>query len=224
MRDFHTKDAVELAVRMVNGFLKGGDDPSLNWEELELGIIKIFEKPPNGVHIVERLDLFVDKHEGIDLIREYLVDLASLKVMSDDETEPDEIDPEFEERGSEMIMMLLYIRDCFISEIPPSLPDFLYNFVLDEDESTQEAFEFYEEFIRYQDIVNNLDAIIDRGNEIEGNPGELFTPIFAYFYGLQHGFEGIVEAIKKDSNLPDLHLGIFETMHHFYKWNKAAIK
>ena len=227
MREFFTKDATEMAIRLIGAFVSASNDSTLDREKMELAIVNLFDEPQNGVHIIERLDLFVDRYPGLEILREYLVDLAGLKVLAseelnENEDEDEEMDSGFEERGSELIMFFLYIRDCFLAGIPPTLPDFLYNFVLDEDDTSQEAFYFYEDFIRNQDLVDtDVMTIIEKGNEVKGNPGELFTPIFCFFYKPDGDPAVTKAAIAKKSRLAGLHTGLFEAMFHFYLWNKV---
>src|SRR5690606_40187841 len=67
----------------------------------------------------------------------------------------DLIEEETIDRGSEMLNILLYLRECADDDIEPSLEDFLKEFLLVEEDEFQDEYRIYEKLIANQILIES---------------------------------------------------------------------
>lgn len=171
-----------------------------------------------GVDFVQQVDGFVDQHKNLESIREFLVDLAILQVLDSGKEDPNflesktwnQVEEETEDRGSELINLMIYVRDCVWSELKPNLEDFLHEFLLVEEDDYQDEFTIYEPMIKAQEMIDgDLDELIMKGNGQKDDMEELFTPSMAFFVKAERKPGKMLMSILKGSNLAEIHAGIY---------------
>jgi|GEM_PF-5247069 len=174
--------------------------------------------PKVGADFIKKVDAFVDQHKYLESIREFLVDLAILQVLDSGKEDPDflegtvwnQVEEETEDRGSELINLMIYIRDCVWSEMKPSLEDFLHEFLLVEEDDYQDEFAIYEPMIKAQEMIDgDFHLLIEKGNEQKDDMEELFTPSMIFFIKPERKAGKFTTGILKGSNLAEIHTGIY---------------
>lgn len=188
-----------------------------------------FEGDSAFMEKVSALDAAFDDHQNFEELREYSFDLLMINFFSEDvqKLEEDYLDsPEWEaieeetiDRGSELLNILLYLKECADDEIEPSLDDFLKEFLLVEEDEFQDEYTIYEKIIAnqilvessYQEIANVADTL-DEEEEI----AELFYPIISFFTEQNPTKEQVSEFTKHASNKA-LYTALYELIINFNK-------
>ncbi len=136
--------------------------------------------------------LFV-KHPSFLAHQEYFFDIFFVHALSLQEEKDEDfmespewvkVETKLENRGTELLNVLMYLKEVQESELRANLDDFLNEFVLDDEFDYQEDAEVYEEVITnknwieltYSEMVRNCEAIEDQ----TAIP-EVFTPLFCFF-------------------------------------------
>lgn len=171
---------------------------------------------------VDAVDGLVDKHPEIEDLREFLIDLAILQVITGggeegneflDSPEWQKMEDKTEDRGTELLNLLVYLKDCAENEAKPSLDDFLTEFLLVEEDDFQDEFFIYEPVIRNQPLIGgDASAIVKEGNKQEEDMAELFTPMMLFFQKQEDRPGKLVSTMLAESNLPHVHCGIYRLL------------
>src|SRR5690606_749614 len=122
-------------------------------------IEEVFDGGGQFVDKVEAMDKLFDDEPRLESLREVFFDLLMINFFSEDvsKLEEDYLDSEeweaIEEdtidRGTELLNLMLYIKECEDEKIKPQLSDFLQEFLLVDDD------EFQDEHRIYEDIISN---------------------------------------------------------------------
>ena len=153
---------------------------------------------------VAMLDVVFDDHADAEALREVFFDLLLVNFFTEDvkKLEEDYLDsPEWEaieedtlDRGTELLNLLLYLRECEDEEIEPTLEDYLNEFLLVNDDEFQDEHRIYEDIIANQILVESsyeeiakVAGKLDESSEI----GDLFYPIISFFHELNPADEQI---------------------------------
>ena len=94
--------------------------------------------------------------------------------------------------GSELLNILLYLRECADDEVEPSLDDFLKEFLLVEEDEFQDEYRIYEEVIANQILVDSSYSEISKvANSLAPDDElvDLFYPLVSFF-NEQHPDQG----------------------------------
>lgn len=196
------------------------------------GMVRLFSSSESGPSLINEIDDLVDKYPAFYELREYIADLLALKLLmetefeeEEDEDEEDE-DPKwttlealFEMRGTEMLHMLSYLRECKEIKETPDLDGFLDDFTLDPEADDQEEMFVYEELIRQRELVDApLKQVLEVGNEQENDEmRELFTPLILFFREQEAAPGQVSLAILNQSELPALHAAIYRVLCAYYR-------
>ncbi len=146
----------------------------------------------NFLEKVKKFDTAIAKHSVYKEVGEYAFDLMMIHHLSNfindeeylDSKEWLDIEDKTIERGSELLNILLYISEVKDSEVEISIDDFLYEFLLVDEDEFQDEHRIYEDLIVNQDLVEeSLDNILRISNEIieSSEIKELFTPFILFF-------------------------------------------
>jgi hypothetical protein len=141
---------------------------------------------------VKKFDAAIAKHNVYSEIGEYAFDLMMIHHLSNfikdedylDSKEWLDIEDKTIERGTELLNVLLYISEVKDSEVDISIDDFLYEFLLVDEDEFQDEHRIYEDLIVNQDLVEeSLENIIRISSEIVDSTEikELFTPLILFF-------------------------------------------
>lgn len=144
---------------------------------------------------VERMDQVFDDHQNFEELREVCFDLLMINFFAQDveKLEEDYLDSEeweaIEEdtldRGTELLNVFLYLRECADDKIKPSLEDYLKEFLLVEEDEFQDEYSIYEKVIANQILVESdyseiakVSKTLTSGDELY----ELFYPLISFFF------------------------------------------
>lgn len=157
-------------------------------------IFDAFEADLPYMEKVGLLDRAFDDFIHFDDLREPYFDLLLINFFTNDvqRLEADYLEsPEWEriedetiDRGTELLNLLLYLRECRDEEIDPDLDDFLKEFLLVEEDEFQDEHRIYEPFIVNQILVDSNYSEIARvasGLEADSELEDLFYPIMSFF-------------------------------------------
>jgi hypothetical protein len=109
--------------------------------------------------------------------------------------------------GTEWLNFFVYIADCKVNEIDPEIEDYLYNFLLVEEDDQQMEFEIYESLIEMQEMVGyeTPDILKACASVGEANMLESLLPVFLLFFsGEKHfvpGMDPEVAALLKATHV-----------------------
>src|SRR5690606_1373443 len=158
------------------------------------GLVQVFAAETPFMDKVARMDALVDDFPGFEELREVLFDLLLMNFFMDDikKLEEDYLDSEeweaIEEetidRGTELLNMLLYIRECQDEGLEPELGDYLKEFLLVDEDEFQDEHRIYEPMIANQLLVDSDFSAIARAASAVDEDSELatiFYPVLSFF-------------------------------------------
>jgi len=186
--DTKVKKALEAAVNNYASIEEIDSNPIL------LGLASAFELEQPFMDKVKALDNVFDDNQRLEELREYAFDLLMINFFAEDVQKLEEdyldseeweaIEEETLDRGSELLNILLYLRECSDDEIEPSLEDFLKEFLLVEEDEFQDEYRIYEKVIANQILVESEYSEISKiANNIAADDelAELFYPLISFF-------------------------------------------
>lgn len=204
-------------------------------------LLAAFQTQGDGPELMAAVDEVLDKYPAAEDLREYLADLVALHLISvteygsdiepeegdenDDEFDDSDSDPRwaalemlFETRGTEVLHVLSYLRECKELNEEPSLEDFLQQFVLDEDDESQDDIFVYEELIKQADLVDGtLKQVLQVGNaQRDENMRDLFTPLMLFFREREPKPDLLTLAVLNQSALPAIHSAILRLLNVYW--------
>lgn len=205
---------------------------------LQAGLSEIFSLPEPGPSTIDAIDALIDRYPAHDGIREYIADLLALRLiletdaeedLDEDEDEPlDEEDEDprwttlealFETRGTEVLHVLSYLRQCKEDQEEPELDGFLNDFALNPEDEDQADFFIYEELIKQQEVVDGpLRQLIEAGNaQSDDVMSELFTPLMLFFREQEEVPAQLTLAVLNHSTQPALHAAIYRMLCAYFR-------
>lgn len=177
-------NAVKAVATLINAFQTNS--------KLAEGISAIFESNDDFLIKVGNFDALFDQNPGHEPVQEYAFDLMMahhLEMNNDDEDyfdtkEWQDIEDKTLERGTELLNVLLYISEAIETDTPMDVEDFLYEFLLVDEDEFQDEHRIYEELIANQDLVEeNVSSIVEVSKRLpdELEIRELFVPLLLFF-------------------------------------------
>lgn len=198
---------------LVASLNKYAEVAAINVEGFETELIAAFELDVKFMDKVVAFDEVFDSHPKFEELREVFFDLlmvnffsSDVQKLEDDYLESDEwanIEEETIDRGTELLNLLLYIKECKDEDIEPELGDFLKEFLLVEDDEFQDEFEIYEEMISNQQLAeSSVEEICKTAPtlNISEEMQELFVPFMAFFLDIEGSATTTKELIQFSSN------------------------
>lgn len=178
-------------------------------------VIASFEGEPDFLKKLAKLDEVMDEYPYAEAIREVLVDILFIHFFSTDaqRLEEDYLDsPEWEkiedqtiERGTELLNLFLYLKECNEEEEEPELSHFLKEFLLIDEDEFQDEYEIYEQVIANQILVEAETSEIARVSKSipeDDEMKEVFYPLMSFFANPIFEEGEFNEYIKHSSNKP----------------------
>lgn len=167
----------------------------LDVSEVWTGLEGAFVSEQPFLEKVARLDAVFDDYPRFEELREIAFDLLLMNFFEADaarlendylESESWEaIEDQTIDRGTELLNLLLYLRECVDEEIEPQLNDYLKEFLLVEEDEFQDEHRIYEPVIANQLLVDSsyqeiakVAAKMDDDQEL----AELFYPLMSFFF------------------------------------------
>jgi len=198
---------------LVASLNKYAEVAAINVEGFETELLAAFELETKFLDKVIAFDAVFDTYPKFEELREVFFDLlmvnffsSDVQKLEDDYLESDEwakIEEETIDRGTELLNLLLYIKECKDEDIDPELGDFLKEFLLVEDDEFQDEFEIYEEMISNQQLAEgSVEEICKTAPtlNISEEMQELFVPFMAFFLDVEGSATTIKEIIQFSSN------------------------
>ncbi|MCT1523992.1 hypothetical protein [Sphingobacterium hotanense] len=186
--DKKVKKALEASI---NSYAKS---EGLEANDVLAALLDVFESDAPFMDKVANLDTVFDDEQRFEELREYAFDLlminffaADVEKLEEDYLDSEEweaIEEETIDRGSEMLNILLYLRECADDDIEPSLEDFLKEFLLVEEDEFQDEYRIYEKLIANQILIESdfaAAAQVAKTLTEEEELFELFYPIIGFF-------------------------------------------
>jgi len=143
-------------------------------------------------------EAWMAKYSDYKELEEYLFDILvahflsqGMEGQSDDYLDSPEwlaIEEESADKGSEWLNLFVYLEDCGLNDIKPELDDYLFNFLLVEEDDQQDEFEIYEPLLEMQALVEEPENIIIstlENIEQDVELGDLLPVFILYFAGIQ---------------------------------------
>ncbi|SEM21357.1 hypothetical protein SAMN05216436_102245 [bacterium A37T11] len=161
----------------------------------ELSLLPIFDSDAPLMEKVGLMDTVFDDHAAYEELREVCFDLLlinfflkDVKKLEEDYLESAEweaIEEATLDRGTELLNVLLYIRECQEEDLEPELDDFLNEYLLVNEDEFQDEHRIYEAVIANRELADSdyksiadAAAKVDKENELL----ELFYPLVSFFY------------------------------------------
>jgi len=158
------------------------------------GLASAFELEQPFMDKVAAMDAIFDDNLRFDELREYAFDLLMINFFAEDVQKLEEdyldseeweaIEEETLDRGSELLNILLYLKECADDDVEPSLEDFLKEFLLVEEDEFQDEYRIYEKVIANQILVESdyseiakLAKTLKEDDELV----DLFYPLISFF-------------------------------------------
>ncbi len=161
-------------------------------------LVEVFESETPYLDKVARLDAAFDDHSQFEELREVVFDLllmnffaADVEKLEEDYLESEEwetIEDQTIDRGTEILNLLLYLRECVDEDIEPQLADYLKEFLLVDEDEFQDEYRIYEPVIANQVLVDSsYEEIAKVASKVPGDHelNELFYPLLGFFHNQQ---------------------------------------
>ncbi len=198
-------------------------------EAFEKSILNTFDSNKTFLEKVEQLDDAFNDEPTLDSLREVFVDMLMINFFAEDVKKLEEdylespewanIEEQTLDRGTELLNLLLYLKECEDEEIEPELEDYLKEFLLvDEDE-------FQDEHRIYEDVIANQILIESSISEIAKTAGnlpdsseikELFYPMMSFFYENSPD-PSLIESYISNSKTPGFDAAVYALLVTYNK-------
>lgn len=172
-----------------------GNSVGKSHEALTDALIAVFQAQEPFMEKVAKLDTAFDDAPAFEALRELVFDLLMMNFFAADvvKLEADYLDsPEWEsieertlDRGTELLNLLLYLRECADEKIEPELNDYLQEFLLVEEDEFQDEYQIYESVIAQPILSESSYLEIGKAaKKLDDNDPllELFYPMLSFFY------------------------------------------
>lgn len=154
----------------------------------------VFNLKTGFLEKVKALDDAIENNAAYAPIQEVLFDLLMINFLSDDAKRLDEdyLDsPEWEkieddtiERGTELLNLFLYLKECSEEDIEPELEDYLTEFLLVDEDEFQDEHRIYESVIANQVLAeSNYEEIAKIAGKLapDDEIADVFYPLMSFF-------------------------------------------
>ncbi len=212
--DKKVKKALEASI---NSYAKS---EGLEANHVLTALLEVFESDAAFMDKVAKMDAVFDDEQRFEELREYAFDLLMInffavdveKLEEDylDSEEWEAIEEETIDRGSEMLNILLYLRECDDEDIEPSL--------VEEDEF-QDEYRIYEDLIANQILIDSdFEAAAEVTKTISEDEElfELFYPIIGFFIDQNPSAEQLKEFEAHAAN-KSLNTALYQLIINFNK-------
>ncbi len=190
-------------------------------------LIDVFTAGKPYMDKVADLDSAFDDAPVFEALREVCFDLLLINFFSEDvkKLEEDYLDsPEWEEieeqtldRGTELLNVLLYLKECQDEDIEPELSDFLKEFLLVDEDEFQDEHRIYEPVIAHQILIESPVeevARVSKNLADETEIKELFYPVMCFFRNPEPEVREMEEVLKNAPE-PDFDAAVYQLLINF---------
>lgn len=154
-----------------------------------------FELEAPFMEKVEAMDDVFDDFQAFEELREVAFDLLMINFFAEDvqkleenyleSEEWEQIEEDTLDRGTELLNIFLYLRECADDEIEATLYDYLKEFLLVEEDEFQDEYRIYEKVIANQILVESDYSEIAKVSKTltpMDELYELFYPMLSFFF------------------------------------------
>lgn len=187
--DQHVRKALETSLSFY------AEIEALDANTMLARLIETFDSEKPYMEKVNGMDAAFDDNPQFEALREPVFDLllinffaADVEKLESDYLESEEweaIEDRTIDRGTELLNLLLYLRECADEAIEPQLDDYLKEFLLVDEDEFQDEYRIYEPVIANQLLVDSsYEEIAKVATKIPDNQelAELFYPVMGFFY------------------------------------------
>jgi len=178
-------------------------------------LVDVFDSDEDFLDKMAQSDAVFDNHPRFEELREVVFDLLLMNFFAADaaklesdylESEAwDAIEDQTIDRGTELLNLLLYFRECADEQIEPQLSDYLKEFLLVDDDEFQDEHRIYEPVIANQLLIDSSYGEIAKfASQIPENQelADLFYPIMSFFNEPRPSEEELIEYTAESTNPP----------------------
>jgi hypothetical protein len=190
-------------------------------------LLNVFSAEKAYMEKVSDLDKAFDDQPSFEAFREVMFDLLLINFFTDDvnKLEEDYLDsPEWEaieeetlDRGTELLNVLLYLKECQDEDIEPELSDFLKEFLLVDEDEFQDEHRIYEEVIANQILmessVNEIAKVAEKIKQ-DTELKDLFYPMMCFFRNPQPSPQE-QEEISSNAIQPAFDIAVYQLLINF---------
>lgn len=212
--------------------LEAGLNAYASVKEIEINefggrLAAVFDADVSYLEKVDQLDAVFDENLPFDELREVVFDLllmnffaADVEKLERDYLESEEwetIEDQTIDRGTELLNLLLYLRECADDGIEPQLEDYLKEFLLVDEDEFQDEYRIYEYVIANQALADSsyeeiakVASELPKTQELE----ELFYPMMSFFFEPSPS-DTQMEAYEKCSLHPGFDAAVYSSIIHY---------
>ena len=187
-------------------------------------LVQVFDSKEDYLKKVADMDVKFDDNPDYESLRELFFDLLLINFFNEDvrKLEEDYLEsPEWEaieektlDRGTELLNLLLYLKECEDEDIEPDLGDFLKEFLLVDEDEFQDEHRIYEDVIANQILVDSdLQEVARVANDLpeDSELKELFYPMVGFFRD-QHPDNDEFDVFVKFSTNPEFDSAVYSLL------------
>jgi hypothetical protein len=198
-------------------------------EEFRSKIEHVFNEDLPFMDKVALMDKEFDDVPQLEALREVFFDLILINFFNEDikKFEEDYLDSEewlaieddTLDRGTELLNVLLYLRECEDEELEPELADYLKEFLLVDEDEFQDEYRIYEDIIANQAVVESSYeeiAAVAKGLDESSEIKDLFYPIMSFFSELDPSPQ-LMEKFIQHAKEPEFEAPVYSILINFNK-------
>ena len=187
-------------------------------------LVQVFDSKEEYLKKVTDMDVKFDDNPDYESLRELFFDLLLINFFNEDvrKLEEDYLEsPEWEaieektlDRGTELLNLMLYLKECEDEDIEPDLGDFLKEFLLVDEDEFQDEHRIYEDVIANQILVDSdLQEVARVANDLpeDSELKELFYPMVGFFRD-QHPDTDEFDVFVKFSTNPEFDSAVYSLL------------
>ena len=216
--DASVKQAMLAALRQFAVISKNDSKPFFE------SLVQVFDSKEDYLNKVADMDSKFDDNPDYESLRELFFDLLLINFFNEDvrKLEEDYLEsPEWEaieektlDRGTELLNLMLYLKECEDEDIEPDLGDFLKEFLLVDEDEFQDEHRIYENVIANQILVDSdLKEVARVANDLpeDSELKELFYPLVGFFRD-QHPDNDEFDIFVKFSTNPEFDSAVYSLL------------
>lgn len=221
--DIKVKNAIEAGIASYASL------ENIDGTEIIKSIASVFDLEAPFMDKVAALDQVFDDNQSFEELREIAFDLLMINFFAEDvqKLEEDYLDSEeweqIEEdtldRGTELLNIFLYLKECADDEIEADLDDYLKEFLLVEEDEFQDEYRIYEKVIANQILVESdysEIAKVSKSLTPMDELYELFNPMVAFFFE-QNPSADQMKSFEDAANNKSYESAIYQVIVNFNK-------
>lgn len=191
--------------------------------------VEVFSSTSGFLEKLGALDGLFDDNPSLEQLREVFFDLLLINFFASDaqRLESDylespkwlDIEEQTLDRGTELLNLLLYLRECADEDVEPTLEDYLKEFLLVDEDEFQDEHRIYEYLIANQILADSSYGDIARSTmqiDDEHELSEIFYPMVSFFLESNPTKEHLDEYERHSAN-PSLDRALYALIVNYHR-------